>query len=132
MGSSQIQANMSNSTRPQTPLQEAKSIITIGSILISVGCYVRAINQVPIITPALWWVAWRAYEFFPALAKLPGEQVPVLAASAAVGILFFVFTIPFSYWLAGVFARARYASMDRQTRASSGTAGLCTWTRALS
>src|ERR1700746_3183690 len=106
---------MSNSTGLETPLQEAVSIITIFSILVSVGCYVAALNQVPVITPALCWVAWRVYQFFPALARLPGENVPILAASAAVGIAFFVFTIPLSYWLASVFARAGYASMERQT-----------------
>jgi hypothetical protein len=115
MGSSQIQAKMSDSTGPQTPLQEAVSIISIISILISVGCYLAAINQVPVITPTLWWLAWRVDEFFPALARLPGAQVPILGASAAVGITFFVFTIPLSYWLASVFARAGYASMERQT-----------------
>ena len=51
---------------------------------------------------------------FPALTRLPGAQVPNLAASAGVGIAFFVFTIPLSYWLASVFTRAGYASMDRQ------------------
>ena len=106
---------MSNSTSSQTPLQEAASIITIISILISVGCYLAAINQVPVITPGLWWVASCAYEFFPALARLPGAQVPILAASAAVGTAFFVFMIPLSYWLASVFTRAGYASMERQT-----------------
>jgi hypothetical protein len=50
-----------------------------------------------------------------ALARLPGAQVPILAASAAVGIAFFKFTIPLFYWVAGVFARAGYVSMDRQT-----------------
>jgi hypothetical protein len=115
MGRSQIQAKMSDSTGPETPLQEAISIISIISILISVGCYIAALNQVPVISPALWWVAERVYEFYPALAKLPGAQVPILAASAAVGIAFFMFTIPLCYWLAGVFARAGYASMDRQT-----------------
>jgi hypothetical protein len=55
------------------------------------------------------------YEFLPALAGLPGAQVPILVSSAAVGIMFFLFTIPLSYWLAGVFARAGYASMERQT-----------------
>jgi hypothetical protein len=115
VGGSQIQAKMSDSTGSQTPLQEAVSIITIASILISVGCYLAAINQVPIITPALWWVASCAYEFFPALARLPGAQVPILGASAAVGITFFLFTIPLSYWLASVFTRAGYASMERQT-----------------
>jgi hypothetical protein len=106
---------MSDSSGPQTPLQEAVSIISIISILISVGCYVAALNQVPVITEALWWVAWRAYEFFPALARLPGAHMPILAASAAVGIAFFVCTIPLSYWLASVFARTGYASMERQT-----------------
>jgi hypothetical protein len=33
----------------------------------------------------------------------------------AVGIAFFLFTISISYWLARVFTRAGYASMDRQT-----------------
>jgi hypothetical protein len=114
MGGQKVQAKMSNSTGPETPLQEAVSTITILSILASVGCYVAVLNQVPVITPALWWVAGRVYEFFPALAGLPGVQVPILAASAAVGIAFFVVTIPLCYWLAGVFARAGYSSMERQ------------------
>ena len=115
MGGQKIQAKMSNSTGPETPLLEAVSIITIVSILASVGYYVAALNRVSVITPALWWVAGRAYEFLPALAGLPGAQVPILAASAAVGIGLFVFSILFSYWLASVFARAGYASMERQT-----------------
>ena len=77
--------------------------------------YVAALNRIPVITQGLHWVADRVYEFLPALARLPGAQVPILAASAVVGIVFFLFTIPFSYWLAGVFARAGYVSMERQT-----------------
>jgi hypothetical protein len=115
MGGQKVQAKMTNSNGSETPLQEAVSIITIISILTSVGCYVAALNQIPVITPALWWVAGRVYELLPALTRLPGVQVPVLAASAAVGIALFVFTVPLSYWLAGVFARAGYASMERQT-----------------
>jgi hypothetical protein len=115
MGGQKVQAKMTNSNGSETPLQEAVSIITIISILASVGCYVAALNQIPVITPALWWVAGRVYELLPALVRLPGTQVPILAASAAVGIAPFVFTIPLSYWLAGVFARAGYASMERQS-----------------
>jgi hypothetical protein len=114
MGGQKIQAKMSNSTGSETPLQ-AVSIITIISILASVGCYVAVLNQVPVIAPALWWVAARVYEFFPALAGLPGVQVPMLAASATMGVVFFIRTIPLSYWLASVFARAGYASVERQT-----------------
>jgi hypothetical protein len=111
---------MSNSTGPETPLQEPVAIITIISILVSAGCYLAALNQIPVITPALWWVAARVYELLPALARLPGAQVPILAASATVGIAFFMCTIPLCYWLAGVFARAGYASMDRQTTQLKG------------
>jgi hypothetical protein len=56
---------MSNSTGPGAPLREAVSIISIISILTSVGCYIAALSQVPVITPALWWVAGRVYEFCP-------------------------------------------------------------------
>jgi hypothetical protein len=114
MGGSQIQANMSNSNG-ETPLQEAVSIITIVSILGAVGCYVGAANRVPLITPAVAWTANQIYTFCPSLAYLRGDQVPTLAASAAVGLSLFLLTIPFSYWLANVFSRAGYASMDRQT-----------------
>jgi hypothetical protein len=105
---------MSNSNG-ETPLQEAVSIITIVSMLAAVGCYVGTVNHVPLVTPAIAWIAGQVYAFCPSLAYLHGNQVPILAASAAVGILFFLLTIPFCYWLAGVFSKAGYASMDRQT-----------------
>jgi hypothetical protein len=104
---------MSNSNG-ETPLQEAVSIITIVSILAAVGCYVGAAN-LPLITPAIAWIASQVYLSFPSLAYLRGDQVPILAASAALGLLLFLLTIPFSYWLANVFSRAGYARMDRQT-----------------
>jgi hypothetical protein len=67
---------MSKSTGPETPLQEAVSIITIISIMSSVGCYVAALNQIPCHYA-------RAYEFLPALASLPDVHLPILPASAA-------------------------------------------------
>src|SRR5215471_11162210 len=104
---------MSNSNG-ETPLQEAVSIITIVSILAAVGCYVGAANHLPLITPTIAWIARQVYLSCPSLAYLRGDQVPILAASAAVGLLLFLLTIPFSYWLANVFSRAGYARMDRQ------------------
>jgi hypothetical protein len=105
---------MSNSNG-ETPLQEAVSIITIVSILAAVGCYVGAANHFPLITPAIAWIASQVYLSFPSLAYLRGDQVPILAASAGVGLLLFLLTIPFSYWLANAFSRAGYAHIDRQT-----------------
>jgi len=70
---------------------------------------------VPLLSPALFWVAVQVYQLFPALTNLPGDQVPMLVAAAAVGTIFFIFTIPLAYWLAGVFSRAGIDSMERQT-----------------
>jgi hypothetical protein len=49
------------------------------------------------------------------LRRLPGTQVPMLVAASTAGVLFFIFTIPLAYWLAGVFSRAGIDSIDRQT-----------------
>ncbi len=106
---------MNPDSSPQTPFQEAISIISIAAILITVGCYVAALNNVPFLSPCLFWVAVQVYHLFPALSKVPGGQVPMLAAAAAVGVLFFLLTIPLAHWLAAVFSRAGIDSMDRQT-----------------
>jgi len=100
---------------PQTPLQEAISLITIVAILVGVGACVAALKNVPFLSPALFWVAVEVYYLFPALMSLPGGQVPMLVAAVSIGTLFFIFTIPLAYWLAGVFSRAGINSMDRQT-----------------
>ena len=100
---------------PQTPFQEAISLITIAAILVGVGAYVAATKNVPLLSPALFFVAVQVYHIFPALTSLPGSQVPVLVAAAAVGMVFFIFTIPLAIWLAGVFSRAGISSMERQT-----------------
>jgi hypothetical protein len=39
----------------------------------------------------------------------------MLVAALTIGTVFFVFTIPLTYWLAGVFSRAGLKSMERQT-----------------
>jgi hypothetical protein len=83
--------------------------------LVGVGAYVAALKNVPLLSPAPFWVAVQIYYLFPALMSLPGSQAPMLVAAGAVGTLFFIFTIPLAYWLAGVFSRAGINSMDRQT-----------------
>jgi hypothetical protein len=100
---------------PQTPFQEAISLITIVAILVGVGAYMAALKDVPLLSPALFWVAVQVYNLFPALTRLPGSQVPMLVAAGALGTAFFIFTIQLAYWLAGVFSRAGISSMDRQT-----------------
>ena len=100
---------------PQTPFQEAISLITIVAILVGVGAYMAALKNVPLLSPALFWLALQVYQLFPALMRLPGDQVPMLVAAASIGMLFFIFTIPLAYCLAGAFSRAGISSMDWQT-----------------
>jgi hypothetical protein len=72
MGGQKIQAKMSNSNGSETPLQDAVSIITIISILASIGCYVAALNQVPVITPALWVVSLPCVRVFAGAGRSAG------------------------------------------------------------
>jgi hypothetical protein len=39
----------------QTPLQEAISFLTIAAILVAVGCYAVAAQNIPVASPALFW-----------------------------------------------------------------------------
>lgn len=100
---------------PRTPFQEAVSIITIAAILVGVGCYAAAVNNVPVLAPVLYWIATGLYHLFPALKALHQSQVPMLASATAVGTGFFFLTIPLANWLAGVFSRAGIDNMERQT-----------------
>lgn len=100
---------------PQSPAQEAISVITIAAVLVAVGCYVAALKNVPVLAPCLFWVALQVYQLFPALRDVPGSQVPMLTGAAAVGIFFFICTIPLAYWLATAFSRQGIQTLERQS-----------------
>jgi hypothetical protein len=104
-----------NKGNPQTPFQEAVSIISIASVLVGLGCYVAAINEVPLVSEFLFSVAVQIYHWFPVLNALHALQAPMLVAALTIGTVFFIFTIPLAHWLAGVFSRAGIKSMERQT-----------------
>ena len=99
----------------QTPLQEAISFLTIGAILVGVGCYLAATHNVPVASPALFWVASMVYHWFPGLHTLRTPQMPMLVSAAAVGGAFFVVGIPFAGLLAKWFSSAHMTSLERQT-----------------
>ena len=105
---------MSN-RNPQTPFQEAVSVICIASVLVGLGCYVAAINEVPLVSGFLFSVAVQVYHRLPVLNALHATQAPMLVAALTMGTVFFIFTIPLAYWLAGAFSRAGIKSMERQT-----------------
>lgn len=99
----------------QTPLTEAVSLISIVSVLIAICCYVGAVENVPLVSPCLFWVAKGVYSLFPALSYLTAPQIPIVASAIAVGGAFFLFTIPFAGQLAKVFSIGQLSSIERQT-----------------
>jgi hypothetical protein len=104
-----------NKGNPQTPFQEAVSVIGIASVLVGLGCYVAAINEVPLVSEFLFSVAVQVYHRLPVLNALHSPQAPMLVAALTIGTVFFIFTIPLAHWLAGVFSRVGIKSMERQT-----------------
>jgi hypothetical protein len=104
-----------NNRNPQTPFQEAVSVICIASVLVGLGCYVAATNDVPLVSALLLSVAVQIYHWLPVLNALHAPQAPMLVAALTIGTVFFIFTIPLAYWLAGAFSRAGIKRMERQT-----------------
>ena len=99
----------------QTPLEEAISFLTIAAILVAVGCYAAAVQNVPVASPALFWIASVVYHWFPDLNAIRAPQMPMLVSAAAVGGTFFVVGIPFAGLLATWFSSAQIANLERQT-----------------
>jgi MFS superfamily sulfate permease-like transporter len=99
----------------QTPLEEAISFLTIAAILVAVGCYAAAVQNIPVASPALFWVATMVYHWIPALYATKASQMPMLVSATMVGGTFFVVGIPFAGLLATWFSSAQIANLERQT-----------------
>jgi hypothetical protein len=108
-----IQTIMSNPN--QTPLKEATSLITIGAILVAMGCYTGAVQNVPGLAPGVLWLAGLVIGWLPALNALHGAQIPLLVGSGTVGLAVFLFGIPLAPLLAAGFARAQLQNVERST-----------------
>jgi hypothetical protein len=99
----------------QSPLQEARSIITISAILVAVVCYVCAIKNAPVFSPALFWLATLIYNWLPMLSLMPGEQIPMLVSSAAVGGGLWILGMPLAGPLAAWFSAGQLGRLEQQT-----------------
>jgi hypothetical protein len=98
----------------QTPLQEAISFLTIEAIIVGVACYTAARQNLPIASPALFWVASIVYHWVPGLDAIRASQMPMLVGAAAIGVSFFVVGIPFAGLLGTWFSSARIADVEWQ------------------
>ena len=100
----------------QSPLQEAISIVTIVAVLVAVACYLAAINNVPIASAGLFVIASQAYQWAPALRRLPGAQVPMLVSAALVGGTIYIIGLAFASPLAAWFSAGQLRRLEQQTR----------------
>ncbi len=99
----------------QTPIQESISLITIAAILVAIGCYFAALNNVPFLAYILFGVAAQVYNWLPQLVYLQSPQIPMLVASATVGGLVWLIGLPFSGLMAQWFNQSQLSSIERQT-----------------
>jgi MFS superfamily sulfate permease-like transporter len=99
----------------QTPLEEAISFLTIVAILVAVSCYAAAVQNIPVASPALFWLASMVYHWIPALNAIRAPQMPMLVGAATVGGTFFIVGMPFAGLLATWFSSAQIANLERQT-----------------
>ncbi len=102
--------------QPQSPIQEAISAITIVAILVAVACYAAAVQDVPLISPTLSWIAEQVYIWKPELNALKSPQIPILVASAAVGGVIWLIGLAFASPIASLFAQSQIAGIERQTQ----------------
>ena len=99
----------------QSPIQEAISLVTIAALLLGVGCYLAARQNIPLISPALFWIACQAYQCVPALTRLSGEQVPMLVSATVVGWTVWIIGMASAGTLASWFSAGQLGRLEQQT-----------------
>jgi hypothetical protein len=75
-----------------------------------------AIKNAPVISPILFWLATQIYNWLPVLSQIPGEQVPMLVSSAAVGGGLWIVGIPLAGALAAWFSAGQLGRLEHQTQ----------------
>ena len=103
------------SDKPQTQFEEALAIITIIALLLGACAYVAAINNWPVVSPILYWVALQTYRCIPVLANYNFTHAPYVVCAVVVGGVFFCLTLPFTHVLANAFSRAGITNLEKQT-----------------
>ena len=103
------------SDRPQTQFEEALAIITIVALLLGAGAYIAAIDNWPVVSPILYWVALQTYRCIPVLANYNFTRAPYVVSAVVVGGIFFCLTIPFTHVLANAFSRTGISNLEKQT-----------------
>ena len=78
-----------NVDKPQTQFEEALAIITIIAFLLGAGAYIAAINNWPVLSPILYWVALQTYRCIAALANYNFTHAPYVVSAVVVAGLFF-------------------------------------------
>jgi hypothetical protein len=103
------------SEKPQTQFEEALAIISIVALLLGAGAYIAAINNWPVLSPILYWIALQTYRCIPVLANYNFAHAPYVVSAVTVAAIFFCLTIPFTHILANAFSRTGISNLEKQT-----------------
>jgi len=103
------------SEKTQTQFEEALAIITIIALLLGAGAYIAAIDNLPVLSPILYWIALQTYRCIPVLANYNFTHAPYVVSAVAVAGTFFCLAIPFTHVLANAFSRAGISNLEKQT-----------------
>lgn len=98
-------------TTDQSPTQEAISIVTIAAVLVGVCSYAGAMDNLPVVTPAMAWLVNQLGPVMPTLF----QTNQLLVASAAVGLLVWIIGLAFCGSIANWFSQSQIGAIDRQT-----------------
>lgn len=103
------------SDKQQTQFEETLAVITIAALMLGAGAYVAAIQNWPVLSPILYWIALQTYRCVPVLAHYSFPQAPYVVSAIVVAGMFLCLSLPFTRLLANVFSSDGVSNMEKQT-----------------
>ena len=103
------------SDKQQTQFEETLAVITIAALLLGAGAYVAAIQNWPVLSPILYWIALQTYRCVPVLAHYSFPHAPYVVSAIVVAGMFFCLSLPFTRLLANAFSPDGTSNMEKQT-----------------
>jgi uncharacterized membrane protein (DUF485 family) len=91
------------------------------AFLVGAGAYIAATNNLPVLSPILYWITLQTYRYIPVLANYNFTHAPYVVAAVVVGGIFFCLTVPFTHVLANVFSRVGISNFGKTNREAQET-----------
>jgi hypothetical protein len=95
--------------QPQSPTQEAISVVTIAAILVALCLYAGASDNLPIVTPFMAWVIYKVEPFTPTVF----QSHPLMVAAAFIGGFVFIVGLAFAPMIANWFNQSQIGAIEQ-------------------